>query len=651
MKKSPTKSAGVGHRSLEARLLPYVPPWLIGIVAIPAASAALHRTAGGDPIKTPLITLAIACGTGILTALAWHLGSKREPIVRAHTAITVALAGIAVTITTVIGLPRPWLWTIALASTVIALSWNLRRIDALRHDGASQAEQDTWAKQLGLENVRPGKAKQVGARLEIPLVHGVGSTVKDIQKALPALEAAAGVPSGRSRVIEDTDNAGRSTLVIVKEDVLKDTIDWVGPSHPGGSIADPIHVGMYEDDQVAKLWVPGAPGRAPAQILYMGMSRAGKTLTALINTAELLTRTDVVVWWGDLTKGAQTAGPIQQGLDWYADTPAAAKAMFRAAKDVVRARADALGKAGFRQWSPEAFTHPDLHMPYLVIHLEEASEILEKNTADFVWLTEKSLSTGVSVSVSMQRASHASMPTDGRYNINTVMCFGTGDNYSASFALSESTIDAGAHPEKWKARRQGYFYLECNGVDEERFPVPARSYFATDAEIADTIATWAPFRAHLDRISTEAAGPSYKPSTPRQEINMDTEPTDADELAAIIAESMAELPCQPEPELAANTNPSEPIPQFTGENITHPQLPDAPSDHIAETAFDTAIHDLHQDGKTVFSVADLAARYPYRSRSTVSRRLTALAEGETTTAHGLALERLDRDGMYRIHAA
>lgn len=629
-------------RSLEARLLPFAPPWAVGGIIV-GSGHFLHTSAGGDPIRTPLVALGLAAGTGILASLTWQLGHKREPVVRWHAVVTVALAGLALTVTTVIGYPRPWLWAALMGVALVALSWNLRRVDALRHDGTTEPPMDEWAKQLGLDGVKPGKPRHLGARVEIPLQHSPGTTLKTVQRALPGIEAAAGIPAGRSRVIEDTDNAGRSTLVLVKEDVLKEAITWPGPSHAGGSIADPIHLGMYEDDRAAQIWIPGAPGRAPAQLLYMGMSRAGKTLTALIVTAELLTRRDVVVWWGDLTKGAQTAAPIRAGLDWYADTPASARAMFRAAKDVVRARADALGKAGFRQWEPACATHPDLHMPYLVIHLEEASEILEKNTPDFVWLTEKSLSTGVSVSVSLQRASHSSMPTDGRYNINTILCFGTGDEYSAAFALTSSTIDAGAHPEKWAARKQGYFYLEANGVTEDRFPVPARSYYATDEEIAAAVDQWADVRACLDRISAAAAGSQYEQ---RQTVTV----TPATDKTGDSGEE--EIPPQPEPELAATVDPSAPIPPWIGENILHgTPKPDAPSEAIAEDTFDAAIREMHQEGQEVIRVADVVARYPYRSRSTVSRRLTALAEGEATIHPGITLERLDRDGMYRIHAA
>lgn len=637
------------ERSLEARLLPYAIPHGLALADLLAGLAA-HAAWGGDAVGTPLTALAMVGGTTVLAGLAHRIGRVREQLVRWHTTATVGLAGAGVTLTTIIG-PQPlWLQVAGGAGLLTGFTWNLRKLDSLRQDaGASQAEQDTWAKQLGLGNVKPGKVKAIGARREIALHHGVGDTVRTVQNALPAIEAAAGVIPGRSRVVEDPDDASKSTLVLVTEDVLKSTIPWPGPSHPGGCITDPIIAGVYEDDLPAQFWLPGIPGRAPTNILRMGMTRAGKTQEALIATANIMTRENVVVWWADATKGAQTAGPIEGGLDWYAENVAGAKAMFKAAKEVVRARADALGKAGYRQWEPACFTDPRLRMPYLVVHIEEADELVADNDT-FTWLTGKALSTGVSISVSLQRADHASMPTTARFNVGGTLCFGVGDDYSAGFALSDATIDAGAHPEKWGNRKQGYFYLEAPGVDETRFPVPARAFYATDAEIKVVVDGYAGVRAGLDDISRDAAGDIYRgrksPATPLTRANIGFQ-ADSD---MDMDEDMT-VPAQPDEDVLGGSTGAEPIEPYTGPDLPFGQpKPKADSPAAAAAEFDRVLAELADDGHDVIRVKDIVDRLKIRSDTWTSRRLSAVANGEQTIPPGLALERVDGDaGAYRLH--
>jgi hypothetical protein len=665
-------------RSLLARAVPFAPPWCLA-GGVPAVGLMTHASWGGDPFITPLATLGMAAGTVGLTTLAWAVSRRagREAIIRWHTAVTVAAGGCACPGTMFAGLPRPWLDIVGGAGALLAVSWNLRRFDALRsetsdHDGS----QESWAEVLGMAKTRPGKPKQVGARVEVNLSHGAGETVRNAQQALPAIEAAAGAPPGRSRVVGNPDNAGRSKLVLVTADVLKDTIAWPGPSAPGGCITAPLVSGRYEDDLPVRFWLPGALGkrlsRPPTNVMYMGVTRSGKTICGLVNTAEVMTRRNVVVLWADATKGEQTAGPIRGGLELYAETVPKVRALFRGLKQVVRTRANLLGQHGYRQWTPACFEDPKLRMPYVVVHLEEADEYI--GTDEFVWLVGKCLSVGVSMSVSLQRADHASMPTTARYNIGASYCFGTGDDYSAQFALSEATITAGAHPEAWKATRQGYFYLETPGVEPERYPVPARAFYATDEQIAAVVAAHAPTRARLDAASRTALGDAYaacqptldpagavavsRPVPAPVEAPMPTDPDDVAEAAADLAElrdaaarEVAErFPRTPDPLATPDADPTAPLPAFTGPDLVFGDAkPDAASQQEAEAAFDTVVRHLASEGRSQVTVAEILHRYPYRSRTWVSRRLSAVADGAVIAPPGLALERTDTEGTYQLH--
>jgi len=680
------KASGRGHheavdgrhgRSLAARVVPFAPPWLLA-GAVPVVGLGLHQAWGGDAVTTPLAAMGMATVSAGLAGVAWAIGRKagREAIIRWHTTVTVAAAGAAETGTMIAGLPRPWLDLVLAGGAALAASWNLRGFDALRSDSDDRdGDGDSWGQVLGMPKTRPGKAKVVGARIEVPLHHGPGETVGNAQRALPQIEAARGVPAGRSRVVPDPDDAGRSTLVLIEHDVLKDTIVWPGPSAPGGSIVEPLRTGLYEDDEPVLFWLPPAPsgakvGRPPTNVLYMGITRSGKTVAALINTAEVMTRRDVVVLWADASKGEQTAGPIRAGLTLYADTVAKTRVLFKGVKAMVKARANLLGQHGFRQWEPAVFDHPGLRMPYVVVHLEEADEYI--GTDEFVWLTSKCLSTGVSVSVSLQRASHSSMPTDARYNVGAAYCFGVGDDYSAAFALSDSTIKAGARPESWKARKQGYFYLETPGVEEERFPVPARAFYATDDEIAAAVAGHAGTRAVLDEPSRQALGDAWKqcqpapdqPGPPRaatptrsapMPTTTDDDPDDVpDEIAtmrhAAAADIAAEFPTDHDPLLPAGVDPAQPLPAHHGPD--HPftdARPDAATQEEAEAAFDAVLRELAAEGRPQGTVTDLLDRYPYRSRTWFSRRLSAVAEGVIVAPPGLVLARTDRNGVYDLY--
>lgn len=632
-------------RKIAVRLLPYAIPHALAGVELLGGVAA-HTAWGGDPVGTPLTALAMTGGTAVLAGLAHRIGRVREQIVRWHLTTTVALAGAGLTMTTIIG-PNPlWMQIMGAAGVVTGFSWNLRRLDSLRSDtGTPQAEIDAWANKLGLGGVKPGKVKELPGRREIALRHGVGDTVKTVQAALPAIEAAAGVLPGRSRVVPDLDNAARSTLVLTTEDALRHPIPWSGPSSPGGCITDPLQLSVYEDHLLFNLRLCG-PGVIASHILWMGMSGAGKTMTALIAVGEILTRRNAIVWWFDASKGEQSVGPIRHAFDHYANTVADGHQTMKALKEIVKDRANALGAEGFDAWEPACYDHPGLRMPLLFAHFEEASELV-RDSKTFVWLTEKARSTGVIISVSLQRATAESMPTDARYNIGTALCFGVGDDYSAGFALSDATIEAGAHPENWGNRKSGYFYAEAPSLDETRFAVPQRSYLVDKQLLVEVIDACAGQRATRDAVTSAAAARVFgkaavlAPTTGVHLADMDDDGG---------GEDMDDIPAQPDADLVSDVDPSTPIPAHTGDDLAFgAPKPKASSPAAAAAEFDRVLAALSREGHTEVRVRQIVERLAIRGDTWVSRRLSAVADGRETVPPGLALERTDVAGTYRVH--
>ncbi|MBQ1166079.1 conjugal transfer protein TraB, partial [Streptomyces sp. A73] len=70
---------------------------------------------------------------------------------------------------------------------------------------------------------------------------------------------------------------------------------------------------------------------------------------------DALTRHDVIVWAVDPSKGQQTFAPFLPYRDWVEMTQAGGDEMIDALSQVITARADALGRAGFKNWTPDAF--------------------------------------------------------------------------------------------------------------------------------------------------------------------------------------------------------------------------------------------------------------------------------------------------------
>lgn len=663
-------------RGLRSRGLNFAGHWILAGAAL-VVCAVSRVFGGGDPVRTPFVVIGELFATTVLAVFAYAIGTqtRRHPLVVAHTVGTVSAAGFAIVVSTIIGFPGPWVWVLMLVAVVAAGSWNLRRVDALRADPREPGDsEDSLSKAVGLAKTQVGKPQVHANRVEIPLRHRGGETVADAQSALAKVEAVAGTLPGRSRVVRDPDDASRSTIVLTTRDELKHWTRWPGPANPGGSFALPIRIGVYEDGQVEQYWHVAGDDRPANHVGRMGMTRSGKTGNALVALADVATRTDVVILYADCAKGGQSIGPIRPAVTLYADTQPKVTALFRGVEKMVADRANRLGRHGFRDWSPECYTHADLRMPAVLFHMDEADDYI--GTERFTRLCKASLSVGVYLSPTLPRADHASMPTTARFSIGQWLCFGTGDSYSAEFALSEQTIAAGAHPEFWKNRRQGYHYLDgAPGVDEDRYPMPARSYGAQFDQLEAAVAEGARWRASLPGYDIASLGDAWmacqpNPAAPTQVMrpNGDGESwyvarpnsSDLDEED----EEMAPMPlpdaddtaeAQADAALYAQVNPGEPIPApAEGDGVEFGgDLPEAPSNDAANRAFDDLLRRMALvEQRTEVTVSDLVDRFPYRSRNTISRRLTAMCDPdnpEVLFPPGIALERTEKATRFLLH--
>lgn len=534
-----------GH---EEKRRSFIWPWILAVLVFLVGSA-IHRSGGTTLPSAALLSVLLSGSTAALTWMAWRYAAAREPLQRYHVAVSTSAAGGAIIILTIFGPTRGLIWLYAIAGFTLCTSWNIRRLEVVRGDGSDGRDGGLGAA-LGLDGA---KAKMIEATHERRVskwrLTG-GQTGQDVQKQLPALAAKAGVGRDQVRAVENPHNAAEATVTMMLKDVLAETLPWDGkPRELWGqrSIADLLQAGRYEDGEGTVWTLVGDYDRnlPPSHVVVMGITRAGKTVFAILTADQIIDCYDAVLWWSDTAKGSQTARPIRSALDWYTNQPNTVRAQLAAIKRVAKARADALGDCGYSSWTPAAFTDKRLRMPALVYWCEEAGPVLDDNPSIVVDLGEVCLSSGIFLVWSLQRASHDRMPTSLRYNIGTAVCYGTGDDVSASFVLSEQTLAAGADPARWKNRKPGRGLIENPLIDEERFPVPFKTFLPDRALVAEHAEASTEWRAPLDEVSVRAAGETYA----RREVA-------TAEVAPMVTDLPVEwqVPPQPEPELADMTD-------------------------------------------------------------------------------------------------
>lgn len=640
--------SGVGAWLLH-RTKPYLPPWLVtGGVGLTGGGANLMWD--GSPWAATGLTLASVA----LTAATYWAGKSTGPQRQLHSAITVAAGSAWVTGAAISGpfagvLPDLFL----MGGVPLALSWNIRQ--ALRSSGGetSGGSDKGLLEKVGLARTKLGAAKVESNRVTVPYELPPGElTNDDVSKSIPKIAGALDVPTTAIRVQHDPDSARRGQFVIVPEDMLKTPTVWPGPSAPGKSVVVPLRIGVYDDGSDLLL-----PLLEAIHILVMGMTGSGKTEGALDVLFELLTRSDVAVWLADSAKAGQDFQPLLGAVDWAAlDTPSAG-AMIAAVQAVIPARTAWLRDHGYRAWEPAAAKQQTsaAHscatsgacgcegMPYLVAWMEEAAKLIRDLGDDsFTGIAQEARSAGVSLVVSMQRASGYQLSTDTRASLPAALCFGVrGDD--ANFALPEEVLEAGADPSAWGNKRKGYVYAVSAGIDEDLYANPARTFWTGPSGEYERAAAWiteafAQVRPGLGPVTEEAAArvagdlftnrraragsptPAAVPlSDEQQEAQMVAEYVDAEDAGL---DETAELP---------------PVHGMA-------DLPAAkPSPEEARELLDELVDMVASVGSGTVAVRDF---YPYleqigRDRSWVSKQMKRIADDGRLAPTG-------EDGVYRL---
>ncbi|MCX4752011.1 plasmid transfer protein TraB [Kitasatospora sp. NBC_01287] len=539
------------------RAKPYTPPWIVtaGVGVAGAAGSLRWEHSAGAGVGLTLSSVA-------LTAATWWAAKKTGPERRLHSAITVAAASAWITGASLAGpasgmLPDAFL----MGGPVVAISWNVRQV-MRRNPDAIQAAADgdgSLFEKVKLAGARIRKTEVEPNRVTAGLVLPAGEmTNDDVSRVLPNLASALDVAPTAVRYLPDPESARRGELVVVPRDMLAEVVEWEMPTGVGGSIADALVIGRYDDGSPLVLWLPGDPeiGRNSTHLLICGMTGSGKGDGALNVLTEILGRRDVIVWLSD-PKSFQDFRPLLPAFDWAVEGGAPTETMVTALQAVIPARTRWLGAHGYRQWVPAAAeqqTNPGHScqqgqacgcpgMPYLVSWFEEAAASIRFMGDDgFTEAAQLARAAGIAVVISLQRPSHDQLSTTTRASLPSALVFGVNDARDEGMALPAPVLDAGASPSAWGNRRPGYCYLVSPGVEEQRYSSPGRTFRFTGnaARVMEQLAVWSvrngakadpitagAAAAAVGKAYTERAGSGPADQTPEDDTSVYETPEDA----------------------------------------------------------------------------------------------------------------------------
>lgn len=638
-------AGGVGKYLLH-RAKPHLPPWLGMPVAFGAAALG-HYKWEDAPYAGAGLTLASVA----LTAATWWAGRTTSRQRQLHSAITVAASSAWLTAACLSGPTAGpiddlyWMF-----GPTLALTWNIRMIMRRNPDavGGEDSDKGLLAK-VGLARTKLGNVKVESNKVTVPYALPAGEgTNQDVSKALPLIASALDVPASAVRNRPDPDSARRGTFTVVPLDMLKEVIWYPGPSSPGGSIAEPLVIGVYDDGRPLILTLAQA-----IHLLIMGVTGAGKTEGAMDVMCEVLTRRDVAVWLSDPKQG-QDLGEAFPACDWVVQDGAGAEIMIEALKAAVPARHKWLGAHSYRSWEPKAaeVQNDPKHscrkgaacgcpgMPYLLAWFEEAANTLRATDDDvFTGIAQEARSAGASLVISMQRASGYQISTDTRASLPSALCFGV-DERDAGFALPSEVLDAGANPGAWGNKRPGYCYLCSAGVDEELWSTPSRTFRNDPVSLEWVARAFEPIRMGIDPVTAAAAA-----SVAGQLYTGRATAADHDQAAQAVEEGEDVTDSLVDPE-DSSIDPEAELPEVEDGDDTPLVAPEAghkPDPEEARRLFAQALGEFEAKGQMVVGPKDFmdwCDRNGY-SRPWVSARLKdAAAEGR--------LEPTSQTGRWRI---
>lgn len=470
-------------------LIRLVKPWLLTGVTV-GAGAVAHAAIPGDAV--PYATAMIAAGGVGLSAwsYAW---SRLVTAGRLHTAMTVASVAGWLDMAAVGGsVHGPAGLLAGVGGPLVALSWNLRG-HATAHpgnggDSAADRLKNLFTPAAAANGIKGTVIKDVeanGTKITATVQMKDGKTAAALQNAVPSIESSAAVPPGTFTVAADENRADQAQITLSDPRVLKAPQPWPGPSRPGGSMAEPLRIGVWQDGEFVEYIAVGH------HLGLMGMTGSGKSIGGAWNLlGEMMTRRDVCLLGIDITKRGQTFGPMRPAFARIAETPKDAADLVRKVEAIMGDRTAELAKIGLQNWKEGC------GLSYLVLWIEEAADFFEnlseKDVERVCNIARALRSGGGKLVLSTQRNTYDQVPTIIRGQMSK-MCFGLENAADERYGLSDAQQKAeGVEPAAWGQRHPGKAYLDAPTIPEARIIMPLRTFaWGDDDEImAEFAAQW-----------------------------------------------------------------------------------------------------------------------------------------------------------------
>jgi hypothetical protein len=655
------------------RLLAYIRPWLAFGLLFPLAMLTHHLWGHMPAVPWAASALWVcAISLGIFT---WS-ASRLVPIGRAHSALTMGALVAWLAVATITGPGQEitgGLFGIFGAAT--AASWDVRlvartRLNMVTGEGSESAgpagRLSEWFRDASKEaGITPAKATVTAisaAKAEIETVLPPGKTHADLQNKIASIESAGKIPPGALTTVANPDRADGAKVVLSDPRVLTSPIPFPGPYAPGASIAAPLRPGLWQDGEPVMYVIVGH------HIFMMGASGSGKSVGGCWNlVGEIITRPDAVVLAADITKGAQTFGPLLPGLHRFESDPKGARSLVDDVHSVIKPRTNWLAERGLQKWQTGC------GLSYLVVWYGETPDIWDKLSSkgeENLINTARALrSAGGTLVFEVQRNTWDQVPTIIRSQMAS-MCFGLNDAADCKFGLSEAQQEANVNPAEWGTRYPGKAVLDAPTIPLDRIAMPLRTYaWGDNADLmAAHAAAYPASERPVDPITAQIcsgapagkvpaapvpARPSVKitrPTCTDDDEHQGTAP-DEDDPGDPVGEVLATVE-DPSPLITADITdpfkaPIEPEPddaEFEFAEDEHRKM--TPEDARAEFAAELAA--FASEGRETFSPKDL---YGLMERTGMSRAWIQARLRDACEADNPPIERDENGGTYRLLTA
>jgi hypothetical protein len=482
-----------------ARYAATMRPIMVWIAALGAAFV-LHLVLSSWVVAAAILLLGAATAVMAL----WHARKRKDPLHRWLPAATAFLSSAWVSWATLAGLHWHWTlgyWLVIGGGTVLAWELAVHMGKATEHHDIAE-----WFRQAAHHTSVPGMTLNVReaepGRITAEVVAPLGTPPERVQAAMTELESAGDVPAG-TVTTSSGPTARRTAVAFVNPASLDSPRLYPGPSHPGGSIADPCRFGRFADgtDWEASVFPRNLPGW---QLMVTGMTGSAKTTGfGYVALAEFMTRTDAAIIGIDPAKGEQFLGPLRPGLHHLATDMDDVHDKLWRLNLACRPRMDYLGARGLQKWEQ------DCGLSAVIAYVMEASWLFNAlgKTAVAQWVLPMALaarSAGIFIVLEIQRASWEQIPPVIRAQLASV-CMGVAQKSDAAFGLSHEQRLAGCDPGKWANKYPGKAFTDMPGIAPRHATMDARTdYFGPDSSLIEAhAAAWPAEARPLDDMTRD----------------------------------------------------------------------------------------------------------------------------------------------------